>query len=60
MKWIKGGDTMYRLIRVIEDNKNFLVVEAQNTFTGEKTVTYINRDLDLEKDLFSQEDLMIL
>lgn len=51
---------MYRLIRVIEENKNFLVVEAQNTITGESTVTYINRDLDLEKDLFDKEDLMIL
>lgn len=51
---------MYRLIRVIEENKNFLVVEAQDTITGESTVTYINRDLDIEKDFFSKEDLMIL
>lgn len=51
---------MYRIIRVIDDNKNFLVVEAQDMLTKETEVCYVSRELDLESEVFTKEDLQII
>lgn len=51
---------MYRIIRVIDDNKNFLVLEVKDIITDETVITYVNREVDLGKDIFDKKDLMIL
>jgi hypothetical protein len=56
----KRRTAMYRIIRVINNNRNFLVVEAQDMLTKETEVCYVSRELDLENDVFTKEDLQII
>lgn len=51
---------MYRIIRVVSDNKNFLVLEAEHTVTKKTEICYVSRELDLEKELFTEDELQIV
>lgn len=49
----------YTIERVISDNRNFLVLEVTDE-KGKSEIAYISRDLDLNKKVFTKDDLQIL
>lgn len=51
---------MYKILRIVDDNLNFLVLEVQNITTDEKEITYVNIPVDLGKELYDKKELQLL
>lgn len=49
----------YKLERIISDNKNFLVLEVIDE-KGQNYICYISRELDMNKEYFTKDELQIL
>ena len=49
----------YTIERVIIDNKNFLVLEVLDEY-GQNYIAYVSRDLDLDQETFSKDDLQMI
>ena len=49
----------YTIERIISDNKNFLVLEVIDEY-GQSYIAYVSRDLDLDQDTFSKDELQML
>lgn len=50
---------IYKVLRVVSDNKNFLVLEVENTITHETQITYVNSYLQ-DSELYTAEDLKLI
>ena len=51
---------MYKILRIVDDSSNFLVLEVQNCVTDEVEITYVNIPVDLGKDLYDKKELQLL
>jgi hypothetical protein len=53
------SDMKWYLERVISDGQNFLVLEVKDE-RGHSDVAYISRELDIEKESFTKDDLQMI
>ena len=51
---------MFKLVEVICDGPNFLVLRVQNVLTEKEEIAYVSRALDIKKDTFTPEDLQMI
>lgn len=56
---VEDNDMKWYLERVINDGPNFLVLEVVDE-RGHSDVAYISHELDIDKEVFTKDDLQMI